>query len=459
MEKTLLELSKPFEEESDDTEGNSNVLDEEQLWAYSLLENTNKNYYITGKAGTGKSFLLKLFVKATNKKTLKLAPTGISALNVKGETIHSIFGFHNIEKLDIKDINIDNIKLKSEKKSVLKHVDTIIIDEISMVRSDVFDRIDRILRAINDNDMFFGGKQIIVFGDLYQLPPIANREETKYLKDKYGGIFFFFSNAYKNGDFTFIELTTNHRQKEDKVFFEILNRMREGMITNEDIDVLNKRVCVDEQQLRRRIRLLPKKDEVEKINKAELDTNRDAKEYTFKAEILFDKYKSQDAKVDSNFPITNILKLKHGSLVMMVNNHISKQWVNGTLAIISFINEEVIKVMIDGFEYEVHKSSFETQEAKYDDDTGRIEYETIFKIEQYPIVLAYAITIHKSQGKTYPSLACDIKDCFAPGQAYVALSRCSTLSGIFLLRPITRAEVSVDVDVKDFYIAAKQTKR
>lgn len=260
----------------------SSVLDEVQNRAYSAMENTNNNFFITGKAGTGKSFLLTLFTTASKKKTLTVSPTGISALNIGGATIHSAFGFHNLVDLNVEDININNIRLRSEKQLILKHVETIIIDEISMVRADTFDKIDRILKVINNNNRPFGGKQIIAFGDLFQLPPITKRDEEQYLREKYGGIFFFFSHAYKDGDFKFIELIKNHRQENDARFFEVLNRMREGRITDEDIALVNERVCVNGDELRRVVRLFPRKQEAEQVNALELE-GIPAREYTSEA--------------------------------------------------------------------------------------------------------------------------------------------------------------------------------
>jgi len=322
-----------------------------------------------------------------------------------------------------------------------------------MVRADTFDKIDKILKVINNNNRPFGGKQIIAFGDLFQLPPIAKRDEEQYLREKYGGIFFFFSNAYKDGDFKFIELTNNHRQEKDARFFEVLNRMREGRITDEDIALVNERVCVNGDELRRVVRLFPRKQEAEQVNALELE-RIPAREYTNEARVMLNKYNNQNINIDNTFPITKTLKLKLGALIMMIENDAGKRWVNGTLGIISFISNETIKVKINDIEHEVHKSVFETREATY--IGGRIEYEVVLQVEQYPIVLAYAITIHKSQGMTYQRIACDISDCFAPGQAYVALSRCSSLNGISLLNSITRAEVAVDSEVKNFYINAER---
>lgn len=435
-------------------------LDPEQIQAYISMEETNNNLLITGKAGTGKSFLLQVFEKVTGKKTLKVSPTGISALNIGGTTLHSAFGFHNLVRLDVQDINKKNIKLKSENRYVLQNMETLIIDEVSMIRADTFDKMDRILRILNNNDVLFGGKQIIVFGDLFQLPPIANREEQIYLQSKYGGIFFFHSDAYKAGQFHFIELGTNHRQKTDNNFFQILNRMREGNVKSDDISSLNQRVVHNYEELskslyeeyRRILRLYPRKKEAEDANQVELD-NIPAREYTFEAKILYKKNDTQVANGEGNYLFNWILKLKLGAVVMMINNDPGKRWVNGTLGIVSEIRDDMIKVRIKNVEYEISKHVFESLEARIVND--RIEYEAVLQIEQYPMVLGYAITIHKSQGKTYPRIACDISECFAPGQAYVALSRCTSLDGLHLLKEINDASIDVDSEVRQFYVRTR----
>ena len=278
--------SEPNAKESQIIEADTapSILDDEQKLAFTIMNSTNDNLFITGKAGTGKSFLLDVFVRGSRKKTIKLAPTGIAALNIGGATLHSAFGYNNLERLELDSITMGTIKLKSEKIRILKEVDTIIIDEISMVRADTFDKIDKILRVLNKSAKPFGGKQMIVFGDLFQLPPIAKSQELKYLTDYYGGIFFFNSNAYSNGQFGFIELSTNHRQKDDHAFFDILNRMREGKTTSSDINTLNSRYVSDRNELRRILTLFPKKADAERVNKEELDKIQ-AKEYKYKARI------------------------------------------------------------------------------------------------------------------------------------------------------------------------------
>ena len=424
------------------------ILDDEQQTAFRIMNETRENLFITGKAGTGKSFLLDMFVRGTEKNVIVLAPTGIAALNVHGATIHSTFGYSNLEELSVEGINKSNIRLKSEKREVLKRVDTIVIDEISMVRADTFDKIDKIMRVLNENAKPFGGKQMVVFGDLFQLPPVAKRPEQQFLTDYYGGIFFFNSNAYGNGRFGFIELTTNHRQKEDKEFFNILNRMREGSITQVDLDHLNQRYVSDRNVLRRVMTLFPKKADAEKLNKEEL-SKIEAREYVYQARVVFNAYKNKTANLEANFPITEELHLKRGALVMMVANDPNKKWVNGTIGIVHSLYEDAVKVTIDGTTYDVPRMAFRQREASY--VKGRIEYEDVLCVEQFPIVLAYAITIHKSQGMTYKQIACDISQCFAPGQAYVALSRCSTMSGLYLIKEVYRNMIQTNMPVVDFY--------
>ena len=429
------------------------VLDPEQQQACEYMRNTKENIFITGKAGTGKSFLLDAFTGTTSKKFIVLAPTGIAALNVKGVTLHSAFGYDNLVNLALEDITDKTIKLKSEKRLVLQQVETIIIDEISMVRADIFDKIDRILQVINRNDLPFGGKQILAFGDLFQLPPITKGEEWLYLKGKYGGSYFYLSHAYKNGNFKFIELTINHRQNSDKKFFEILNRVREGKTTSEDISTLNTRVITDESINNRITTLFPTKASAEEVNRQHL-MELPSKEYTYQARITKNKYPDKTKNMEAVFPITSTLRLKNGALVMMVANDPGHRWVNGTLGIIHELKDDCIYVSINKKTYEVPLAEFKEQEIKY--INGKLTYEDVFCVSQFPLVLAYAITIHKSQGQTYQHIVCDIDNCFTSGQAYVALSRCASLEGLYLKSQVTQKNIQVDHDVLDFYLSQKE---
>lgn len=421
-------------------------LDEEQQYAFNLLNQTDKNLFITGKAGTGKSYLLREFAKQTNKKILLLAPTGISAININGATLHSTFGFDNLVTTPLNQLNKTTIKLKKEKISLLKVVDIFIIDEISMVSADVFEKINKILQIVMNNKKVFGGKRFILFGDLFQLPPIANAAMTQYMKTTFGGIFFFFADAYKKGNFEFIELTINHRQEKDKIFFDILNNIRQDNVTDGDISELNKRFCDDPSELRRVIKLFSRKNDVDKTNRDELEKIK-AKEYTYKSIVTFSKNKSKSM---ADFPISDELRLKVGALIMMVMNDPNKQWVNGTLGIVKKLTDDSITVVINGIEYNIPQAEFTQQEAIY--ENGKIEYVPIMTVKQFPLILAYAITIHKSQGMTYQQIACDVSNTFATGQAYVALSRCTTLEGLYLLKKISKTSIfNIDEDIKEFY--------
>lgn len=425
-------------------------LDPEQTVVCKEMENTNNNFFITGKAGTGKSFLLSAFRSRTSKSHIVLAPTGIAALNVGGATLHSAFGYYNLVNLNIDTISDDTIRLKTEKRMVLQRVQTIIIDEISMVRADVFDKIDRILQVINHNTLPFGGKQILLFGDLFQLPPVAVREELEYLNHKYGGVHFFCSSAYKKSDFGFRELTINHRQKEDAAYFNLLNRVRDGTITSADIKTLNNRVSHDLSVYDRFTTLLPTKAEVEQLNSSHI-RQLNSQEYVYQAKIVRDKYPDVNHSIEAIFPITSSLRLKKGVLVMMVANDPERRWVNGTLGIVSDLSQNRISVAINKQVYDITPHEFSEQEVTYEDD--KLVYENILTVLQFPVIPAYAITIHKSQGQTYQNIVCDINRCFADGQAYVALSRCASLNGLHLKNPITRGSIRVNRNVLDFYHA------
>ncbi len=452
--------SQDLNDNDDTTDVKLSDLDEEQRAAFDLMMNTDQNLFITGKAGTGKSALLRVFARETTKCILKVAPTGIAAVNINGSTLHSAFGYDNLVKLSYDHIKyIEQLHLNSDKQRVLKNVRTIIIDEISMVRSDILEKVDRILKIITGSDSPFGGKQMIFFGDIFQLPPIADKDERHYLTDAFEGIHFFNSFAYKNGNFKFIELTVNHRQNGDERFFDILNKIREGKVSATELDVINERTSFSEDELRVVTRLFSKKADAEAFNQMKLKQSL-GREFVSKAQIIFPqdgKYPKKDCgKFEMNFPVTEILKLKKGSLVMFVKNNGDK-WANGTLGIVSDIYEDKLRVSIDSIEHDVYPTEFEQLEARY--EKGEITYKTVCAIRQYPVVLAYAMTIHKSQGQTYGKVACDLSDCFAPGQAYVALSRVKSLKGLYLLNEAHKSQIMVDTAANDFYKMNKCSSR
>ena len=436
-------------------------LDEDQLEALSFFESCNDNAFITGKAGTGKSFLLSAFARLSEKrgyKLLKVAPTGIAALNIKGTTIHRAFGYDNLESVDIAEIDNNTLILDPQKRILLQQTDIIIIDEISMVNPDTFDKMDLILRIVCKDDRLFAGKRMILFGDMFQLEPVVNQKSKKeYLMEKYGSVFFFDSESYKKGAFHFIELKTNHRQKNDSVFFNMLNRIREGSTTEEDYTILNERVLSNKSEARRILTLYSTKAEADKVNQDELSKIH-SKEYRYPAKIVMNNKADQTRLVDYNLPYKQELVLKVGALIMMTANDPQNRWVNGTLGIVKKLEPNSIEVTINSQTYEVPLFSFRQYDAVYKE--GRIKYEETLQVSQYPILLAYAMTIHKSQGMTYQQIAVDLSRCFASGQAYVALSRCSSLEGLHLLSRIKKGRVSmVNPRVKEFYLEEIQKEK
>ena len=412
-------------------------LSKEQQEIFNLMDKTNINLFITGKAGTGKSYLLKYFKKNTNKKVLYCAPTGIAAINIEGVTLHSAFGWNNL-------MDDAEIKISSNRISLLKNLDTLVIDEISMVRVDVFNQIDIILKKANNNKKPFGGKQLIIFGDLFQLPPIANKEESEFLTDKYGGIFFFNSPAYRNGYFKFMEITEIFRQT-DKEFIDILNNIRLGSISQKQINSINEHYVVEVP--RRVMQLVPMKNEATIINDSNLNQINSQK-YEYHANILVGGNNIKE----TDFPCEFDLKLKIGALVMMItNDQEHKRWVNGTLGIISDLTSVMVKVTINGTDFEISPVTFNKYKCEYNREEKKLEYIVESSVSQFPLILAYAITIHKSQGMTYQQIACDLGSCFAPGQAYVALSRCSNYDKLYLTKKIDASSIIKDNVVTNFY--------
>lgn len=412
-------------------------LDSEKQDVFFEMENTNRNLFITGKAGTGKSYLLKFFRQNTTKNALYTAPTGISALNIEGVTLHRAFGFNNLQENH-------PINISKNKKKLLEGIDTIVIDEISMVRVDVFDRISSIFQQVMDNDEPFGGKQVIILGDLFQLPPVANRGETEYLTDKYGGIYFFDAPAYRTGNFAFRELKNIHRQSEGQ-FIDILNRAREGKLQNEDVEKLNEKYTTEVPK--RVVQVVAKKDEASRVNEQNLKKIPSTL-HVYEAEFP----EGTEGIKENDFPCNFSLELKEGALVMMIANDLEHdRWVNGTLGIISRLRNDFIEVTINGIPYVISKKSFSTYKCEYNIETKRLEYIEDKTVIQFPVILAYAITIHKSQGMTYQRIACNLDDCFAPGQAYVALSRCANFSELYLTSKVSIESFFTDGALVDFY--------
>ena len=413
------------------------VLSEEFESIVEQLENTKDHFSITGKAGSGKSTLLAYFRSVTQKNTAVLAPTGVAAIRVKGQTIHSFFGFPP------KVIQTRHIK-KVRQIELLQNLETLIIDEISMVRADVFDAIDYSLRVHRKKlTQPFGGVQVIVFGDLFQLPPVVNMDESSLLERIYpNGQFFFHSNIFQDAQFKTLELQSIYRQTDDH-FIYLLNAVRDGSITNSQIDNLNDSLVDNFEMDEGKIILTTTNARASGINQNYLK-QLSSEEFSYRAQATGQFYKEL-------FPTDEVLKLKKGAQVIMIKNDPEKRWVNGSIGTIHDIAEKKIKVKINHKIYEVKKEKWDRIQYSYDDDQQEVLENVTGSFKQYPMRLAWAITIHKSQGQTFEKVIIDMSQgSFAPGQLYVALSRCISLEGIELLRPLKKSDVIVNKQLIGF---------
>lgn len=403
------------------------------------------NLFVTGRAGTGKSTLLQIFRRSTNKKVVVLAPTGVAALNVGGQTIHSLFGFPP------RLIQSKDVRPNRRYRRLFENLETLVIDEISMVRADVMEAIDYGLKLNRNSSKPFGGVQVILFGDLFQLPPVVSSEqERQYFSYRYASQYFFSADCMDTIDLEMIELTQVYRQ-DSRYFLRLLEAIRNAAVDQDDLDALNERHLAgfqpgpDENYLT----LAARNATVDGINATALAKNENP-------EILY------LATVDGSFPeklfpVPAALKLKVGAQVMTVRNDNEKKYVNGTIGtVIECKPQSVIIRVTEGGpprNIEVGPEEWEIIRYKADDtDLTKIGTEKMGKYKQLPVRLAWAVTIHKSQGKTFSRIIIDLgKGAFEHGQTYVALSRCRTLDGIVLRKPLTPRDVMVDPAVVEFY--------
>lgn len=415
---------------------------------FDLIEHTSRSVFLTGKAGTGKTTFLNEFVKKTRKKHIVVAPTGIAAINAGGVTIHSMFGLPlrtflpTTDRIDssiannIADLQ-QHFKYRKDKLKLLREVEVLIIDEVSMLRADVLDMMDFSLRFIRRNNQRFGGVQMLFIGDLYQLPPVVRDEHV--LKMMYNSPFFFDSLAIKDIPLITIELTKVYRQT-DQEFLEILNAIRDGDIANIDFEQLNERYDPDfEAKDEPYVYLCSHNKMADDINQEKLKEIK-LSPATYEAK-LFGEFK------ENQFPNEQFLELKVGAQIMFIRNDISgeKKYYNGKLGEISALDENEIKVVLDGSEREITVKREVWEQKKYSLDTDKnIQEEVLGSFEQFPIKLAWAVTIHKSQGLTFDKVIIDAGKSFTAGQVYVALSRCRTLEGIVL-----KSKITPDVIFKD----------
>ncbi len=417
--------------------------------ALDILEDTNDSVFITGKAGTGKSTLLREFTSKTEKQFVVVAPTGIAALNVNGQTIHSFFRFKPV-KFDPENLKVDY------RKDLFEELDTLIIDEVSMVRSDLMHGIDLALRKNRNRPAEpFGGVQMVFVGDLYQLPPVMRRDEKDAIYEKYGGEQFFDAPVFKDYGYHFVELTQIFRQDESEVRFKkLLDDIRINKITDEDISLLNSRHRSKVNVPQTATFLTSLRRTAANINKKKLD-ELTTKEYMFEGELTgkYEKFADMDEeKLDAKLPAPYRLILKEGAQVMMLRNDSQYRWVNGSIGTITKIEGDEIYVKIGGSDFLVEPETWQEVKFEHNKKTENIESKTAAEFVQYPMQLAYAITIHKSQGKTFDNVIIDVGyGAFAHGQVYVALSRCRSLDGVVLNTTIGRKDIIINSKVAEYY--------
>ena len=420
-------------------------LSPEQKDLFNKFEATSNNMFITGKAGTGKSVLLQYMKQNTRKRVAILAPTGLAALNVGAQTINSLF------KLPLKYIPLGSLKLDPAVAEVLMHIDAIIIDEASMVRADVLDAIDSLLSQARKNQYPFGGAQIVLFGDVYQLPPVVdNSDQRMFFTDRTGGYYFFDAQVWAKASFRTYELNGVFRQK-DEEFISLLNAVRTGDITPGLLAKLNTRVTknVPRENI---LTLATTNNVVSGINSKHLQSLR-SKEYSFKASII-------GSMATAVQPTETILRLKKGAQVMLIKNDKAKRWANGSIGRIYSCDSDIVRVELNGRLYTVAPETWKTIEYAYDSIADAVIELTTSSFTQLPIKLAWAVTIHKAQGQTLDDVIIDFaQGTFAHGQAYVALSRCVSFARLYLTRPINAADIIVDRRVAAFMEKSSPTTK
>jgi hypothetical protein len=437
------------------------VLQENPLFelAEKFILQTSRSVFLTGKAGTGKTTFLRKIKASTSKNAVVVAPTGVAAINAGGTTIHSFFQlpfspFVPIEKgpsdrnLSDRYSLLRNLRIESEKRNVFRDLDLLIIDEVSMVRADVLDSIDVVLRHFRRKEYLpFGGVQVLYIGDLFQLPPVVQQQEWSILQKYYQSPFFFDANVIKESPPLYIELKKIFRQRDER-FIEILNRVRFNEVTRDDIELLNSRYDPDFLPAREAeyITLTTHNEKANRINSDELARLTDH-------ELYFDATVEGEFP-ERSYPTDRTLKLKIGAQVMFIKNDLEKirRYYNGKIGTVSMIDDSGIFVVFPGEqgELEVEKATWSNAKYTYNSGNRSIEEEVVGTFTQYPLRLAWAITIHKSQGLTFEKAIVDAGSSFAAGQVYVALSRCTSLEGLVLRSRIFRQSVMTDERVLDF---------
>ena len=419
--------------------------------AYEYVQHTNRCIFLTGKAGTGKTTFLRRLKQECSKQMAVVAPTGVAAINAEGVTIHSLFQLPPQLFLPTPEARkqlFSEMQMRAQKQRVLRNLELLVIDEVSMVRSDLLDTIDAVLRHIKHQPNHpFGGVQVLVIGDLFQLSPVAREEEWRVLQDYYRGPYFFQAHVFQQLNPVYIELDHVFRQSNID-FVEILNQVRNNTLTSQSLQMLNTRYLPEfkaDEQNEYYIVLSTHNRKVDAINQREMDA-LGGKVYCYSATI-------KDTFPESMFPMDETLTLKLGARVMFTKNDSSseKRYYNGKLGVVSHLTDKTITVTCEGEEpIDVHRETWEN--IRYTSDAGSeaVQPEVIGTFSHYPLRLAWAITIHKAQGLTFDRVVIDAADAFAAGQVYVALSRCRSLDGIVLLTPIPSHALTNAREVLEF---------
>lgn len=423
--------------------------DEEVKYLFNAIEHSNQHFFLTGKAGTGKSTFIHYFIQNTKKQVMTFAYTGLAALNVGGQTLHSFFLFP-LRPLLPNDEDIPKFPEGTRRHEAIKNVETIIIDEVSMLRSDTLEALDHSLRQGGGNPLLpFGGKQIIFVGDIFQIPPVINEHDVVdqvMFQEIFESQYFFHAPIYEATSPTFFELRKVHRQS-DPQFIRVLNEVRLCNVSNQSLKILNERVYPDFTPPKDAfyIQLATKNDIVDAENSRRLN-ELPFTEYSFKAIIEGDFDKKR-------YPCPEILTIKKFSQVMLLKNDKIGRWVNGTIAKIDFVAEDIIEVqMQDGSTHKLEMEIWENIKYSYNKNLKKIVSQVVGTFKQYPIKLAWAITIHKSQGLTFDKVIIDLgSGAFINGQVYTGLSRCRSLDGIVLKRPIRREDIIADQRIMGFH--------
>ena len=422
------------------------TLTREQAAVYQAIEGTREHVFVTGRAGTGKSTLLNHLNWHTQKQIVICAPTGVAAQNVGGQTIHSLF------RLPIGVIADRDIDQNDAVRKLLNAMDTLVIDEVSMVNADLMDAMDRSLRQARQRPHEpFGGAQVVLFGDPYQLAPVpGDGEERRYFADTYESMWFFDAKVWRDADLRIFELGEVHRQHDDEFKF-MLNAVRHGRVTAEIAGVLNDVGARRPLPEHGAITLATRNDTVNRINAQQLHR-------------LPGHSQANEAEVNGDFggrafPADERLELKVGAQVMFLRNDVAlrgegPRWVNGTIGTVTSLTRE-LRVEVDGEEHEVEPATWEKYRYSWDPVRKKLEREIVAEFTQFPLRLAWAVTIHKSQGASYDTAVVDLGSrAFSPGQTYVALSRLTALDGLYLARPLRPSDIMVDRDVERFMAGA-----